>query len=402
MVFALTLHPPTPVGVADLLLRREGGDVLARLYYPAAPTHSAFIWPLYRPAWLPHRRSLNGFMSFVLSDLDTGIPKQPRGLLFRMLRWVVMGAGGVLSHLMLRVPAIWHARPALDGTPRVVLLSHGLGGTRAVYSSHALALAAQGFLVVAAEHSDGTASLTCTYEEGGVRSYRSYEGCGRKGERHPRVEHRCGELSALADFVCALAAGEALPHAPLLLYGGQALLGQLSGRVDVKELSVVGHSFGGATALALARRDARVATCVAHDPWLPALTGAPEALSLTARGPWPHPSSVLITLCESWMADGTHLPEDLRAALGAIRAGGGVAACAGLRGFNHHMISDASLAMKPGKRVSVLEAQKPVFAAVGVWCGSRAAVMEGGGERLLVETLGEGLLAVGLAHGEER
>ena len=405
MVFSLTPRPANPVGCADLLLSTPGGNVFARIYYPARPAGwlTSLLWRRHAaaPAWLPHPRSLDGFLSFVSSNLDTGLRIRPQGPLVSFLRrWLTSLAGGVF-YALARLPAVWHAQPAPGPPLPVVLFSHGLGGNRNAYSGHVLELAQHGSLVVCVEHSDGTSSLTHSFDNGRPGAWRYYEGCGLPGQRHTRIAHRVDELAALADVFCALAAGSQLPHSPRLLGSRQPLLQQLSGRVDTSRLAVVGHSAGGATVLAFARRDARVHRCVAHDPWLPALVGGP-ALAV-GGAPWTHRCSVLVTLCEAWMRNSNHNPDLLRAALAAIRAGGGVAECAGLKGCDHHVFSDTPLLAPGSRRTAALQAQQRIFAAAQAWLRADEAQLHQGGGDAVRALLGPSLvLPLDVPHGEEK
>jgi hypothetical protein len=65
----------------------------------------------------------------------------------------------------------------------VVLFSHGLGGYRSLYSMLCAELASQGYVVFAAEHSDGTASA-CRLAGGQVRARRGRQG-GSPGPGSP-------------------------------------------------------------------------------------------------------------------------------------------------------------------------------------------------------------------------
>lgn len=64
-------------------------------------------------------------------------------------------------------PALWHAPIAVPTKSQpekypVVIFSHGLGGTRFAYSSVCAEIASNGFIVVALEHRDQSASFTYT------------------------------------------------------------------------------------------------------------------------------------------------------------------------------------------------------------------------------------------------
>lgn len=357
--------PAAPVGVADLLVEYDGQRVLSRVYYPAAPLRSAW----FAPSWLPHSRSLGGFLTFLESELDSGKPRRRRGALGRVLHAFLLCCGGHLGRLALRIPAFWLAPAASGERLPAVLLSHGLGGNRCAYAAHACALAASGRVVVALEHRDGTASLT--RRDG---AWLPYAGCGPPGERHSRVALRLEELRAVADVLVALAEGRASPHSARLLGGPQLLVG-LAARLD-SHLIALGHSFGGATALAFARLDSRCVACVAHDPWLgPALAGAPAQL-WAAQQPWPRPCAVLVTLCEPWLREGTHGVAALAATCQAVRAGGGLVTCAGLAlPTSHKSVSDVVLLAPATAAAVAAQTHSRVFALIDDWLACSVALL---------------------------
>lgn len=301
--------------------------------------------------------------------MNSGALAPRRSLSGRVLqlakRWFLLPLLRLLSPAF--VGFIWRTPTALKAPPRpgdtcsVALLSHGLGGHRGVHVAHALDLVRRGFIVAAVEHGDGTAVQTSA--PGG--RWRRYQGCGPPGQRWTRVETRLRELAAVADVLAALQAREAPPHQPELLGGDLALLRQLLPPSAPLSFVVVGHSFGGATALEFARRDARVRAAVAHDPWLPALAGAgsPAAAAAAAGEPWPRPCAVLVTLCAPWLREGTHDPAAMAVTFAAIRAAHGVAVIAGLSDpCNHYTVLDVPL-MAPSGRAAVQQTQCRVFHA---------------------------------------
>jgi hypothetical protein len=149
-------------------------------------------------------------------------------------------------------------------------------------------------------------------------------------------------MSLVADVLTALASSTpTLPHhatvvwpsAPPSPLGAPSpcFLSQFRGRIDARALVAAGHSFGGATAIAFARADARIAAAVTHDPWLHACSP-----SDTAAAPWPHTPALLAVLCEPWAMSGAHDDAALRRVCAGLRAAGGTAAVTALRGSSHH------------------------------------------------------------------
>jgi dienelactone hydrolase len=334
------------------------------------------------------RSYCKGYSGFVNSDLLTG-PKPKKAGFQRLLQAVALA---MLELLVLVLGRLWARLPARPGAPLAppsvqapdaeadprdaapgaaaaalpcVVFSHGLGGTRTAYSGHACAFASSGRVVCALEHGDATAclaSIPARPPAAGARPAKGawllYGGCGSGAERWAKVARRCSEASLVLDLLQALAEqkpGTPLPHAPRVTWPERlpppplncpmpahgdasaafAFLEQFRGRVDTDALVAAGHSFGGATAIALARADARIAACVVNDPWLHAC-----APSDTAATPWRHPVALLVTLCEDWTVSKLHDEAAMARVRDGVRSGGGVAALVGQRGTTHISFGD--------------------------------------------------------------
>jgi platelet-activating factor acetylhydrolase len=285
---------------------------------------------------------------------------------------------------------------AAGGAPEkmpLVLFSHGLGGTRTAYAWHCCALASSGRLVAALEHSDETACVTrvpAAAARGSGRERKQgawlrYAGCGvgarrwskvrlrntiRRHDAHHthaacvasvQVAHRCAEMSLTLDALLALSQhGDADAHAdaaahaprhvtrvtwpasPRVPLGAPSFLAQFRGRIDADALVSAGHSFGGASAVSFARADARIAACVAYDPWLVACPPADAAAA-----PWAHPVALCMLLCEPWAQRMECGGPALRRVVAAARAGGGDASVAALAHTTHHSFADPSALLPP-------------------------------------------------------
>jgi predicted dienelactone hydrolase len=135
----------------------------------------------------------------------------------------VKALGSAVARLRSPTGARRDARPSKAGGPRpVILLSHGAGSCRFANASLAEVLASHGYLVVAPDHA-GTTTRDKVW------------GITHK-ERAQSVLDRPLDLSRVLDVLEERSAGD------------DPLLG---GLVDPGRIAVVGHSFGGATALAL-------------------------------------------------------------------------------------------------------------------------------------------------------
>ena len=280
----LPLAPPWPSRrgreVACAVMHVSSGDdvgppvdYLLRVYYPCAPTRGAE--PL--PYLLHGRATAAGFASFM---------RIPRAI-FDWLVYLPSRAWEADPDTAPVDPKAVAAAPG--GRLRLAVFSHGLGGTPDCYTAWIEALVDDGFVVMAPEHADGSAAYTIipgapgfayqplTREErGDVRlEYR---------RRHRQLKQRVEELRSAIDVAARLLVERPTPKkggaasdaraadvgaAPP---GDDALLLQLLLRDHVQDpaadgVVALGHSFGAASALALADRDRRVAGVVAYDAW---------------------------------------------------------------------------------------------------------------------------------------
>jgi len=111
--------------------------------------------------------------------------------------------------------------PAAPGAFPLVVYSHGRGGTRFIASCFTEVLASHGVVVAAADHSGDTAFDVFL---------------GTAVDERENLELRPRDVSAVLDAVLA----------------GDGDHGWLDGHVDAARIGIAGHSFGGATGLALA------------------------------------------------------------------------------------------------------------------------------------------------------
>lgn len=243
----------------------ERGGLFLRLYYPAekAKSEEQAVKSDRWVRWLPDGSYLPG-MSLVL------------GLwlwLVRFVMWMVSDD--------LRVPAVYGAAvaPAIASAQpiKLVLLSHGLGGNRFLYTTTCIELASHGFLVAALEHRDGSACRTYYYnsEEDATADRRTFiehlfVGLGDKhlAVRNAQVRERALECTRALDLLYQLQEGK-VPHGVHVLVPAAFSLSQLIGRLDMRDVTMMGHSFGAAAALvALASEPKRLRQGVLLDTWM--------------------------------------------------------------------------------------------------------------------------------------
>lgn len=141
-----------------------------------------------------------------------------------------------------------------EPSPRpVVVFSHGLGGDPHMYSSVRYALASHGFVVITPNHSDGSANFV-NLPNGEQLWYRPVPDMKYEKEyRSKQLMHRREELSALLSQL-----EEDTRNSQHALYG----------RLDMTRCAIVGHSFGGASAMLTGFMDARLSAVVSMDAWM--------------------------------------------------------------------------------------------------------------------------------------
>ena len=157
----------------------------------------------------------------------------------------------------------------IDSFP-LVSFSHGLGGTADIYSYQTMALAARGYVVLLVNHNDGSAPVV-RHVNGSLSSFDYKIGKlaaeGNHTEyvrlRRQKTDHRVEELISATEAFLALNEDDI----PELSQAG------VSFRNRLKNVTFMGHSFGGATALTAAKRRPDLASAViAHEPavnWMP-------------------------------------------------------------------------------------------------------------------------------------
>jgi pimeloyl-ACP methyl ester carboxylesterase len=162
--------------------------------------------------------------------------------------------------------------PGMQALP-VVIFSHGLGSNTDVYSYQLMALASAGYVVLSVNHRDGSAAViqnadgsfqTYDYELSTLWNQGLHEEYVRL--RRDKTDQRASEFLAATEAFLKLNDNDDNLEPALANIS-------LRGRLETDRVTFMGHSFGGATALAAAqRRPELVTTIVAHDPavdWMP-------------------------------------------------------------------------------------------------------------------------------------
>lgn len=194
----------------------------------------------------------------------------------------------------------------MPGTWPIVLFSHGLCGTRTMYSALCTELASHGFFVVAPEHADGSA--ICALDGEHLINYVPRA----QANREEQLEQRVRELSACWHMLSSIEKG------------------RFSHCLDFSSCLLMGHSFGGASVLCAASAAAFYgrSTVVVMDPWV-----GPAMRLIKAS---PSPVLAIMTCSMLWQPNAA----DVVRVLSAFGSKAQPALLAELEGARHQDVSD--------------------------------------------------------------
>ncbi|CAB3990535.1 Platelet-activating factor acetylhydrolase [Paramuricea clavata] len=258
------------VGCADYMWGSGVKGGFVRLFYPS-DDHDQNIHvdscETKKPFWLPHKEYAVGMIKYA---------KLPSWLLGNAFYWLLGSA---------RLDCYWNASlysPSssneTDSTQNnfqkfpCVVFSHGLGGSRCVYSSFCLELASYGYVVAAVEHRDKSASATYYLKEDApsfqdpqwIPYHRLTENEDEFQMRNSQVHQRAKECMQTLNFLEQLNEGQP----PKNLLGAEFDSPQFKDRLDLDKVSIMGHSFGGVTTIATLAKDKRFKCGIAMDAWM--------------------------------------------------------------------------------------------------------------------------------------
>ena len=270
----LTIFPTRPAQLES---------VLFTLYYPTSTPSSHFPWLGWHsvhPRWLSATvaQSALGYAAFAQKNpWIIALATRLVGGRLRLSAWL----GGELA------PS--QAGPTATAEFPLVVFSHGLAGTRTTYSQYCGELASRGLIVAAVEHRDGSTPATVIGGTNGrVLPYTHPDSvCSPKGApaldplafRAQQLLLRLKEVEAvLAVLAKVNAGGGAEVEAANVREGAHGKgakpldLAGWQGRVGMGEqLTMAGHSFGGATTLEVLRAGPKqfaFTRGIALDPWV--------------------------------------------------------------------------------------------------------------------------------------
>jgi len=145
-------------------------------------------------------------------------------------------------------------KSAIESYP-LVIFSHGLGGMRMQNTIQMEELASKGFIALAMDH-PFDANITI-FNDGSSADYRS----AIVGEvtteefwdiRLPQINTRVEDVSFVLDHIQEI----------------QVADDGFWSKIDLERVGIMGHSFGGGTAIVASSRDTRLDACIALDGWL--------------------------------------------------------------------------------------------------------------------------------------
>ncbi|XP_015267111.1 PREDICTED: platelet-activating factor acetylhydrolase 2, cytoplasmic [Gekko japonicus] len=247
---------PHAVGCTDVMVGQSPKGLFFRLFYPCISQEGAE-----QPSWIPRYEYYCGLADYMNMNRKWCAP----------LLSMTFGS--------CRIPVSWDApMKSSNNKYPLIIFSHGLGAFRTVYSSICAEMASRGFLVMALEHRDYSASATyfckmdseaLDFPEAPVQEeWLSYRGVPKDQKefyfRNPQLHQRANECIRGLKLIRNISGGKAAVN----LLHTDFDLSSLKDNVDLSRAAIMGHSFGGATAILTLVKEAQFRCAVALDAWM--------------------------------------------------------------------------------------------------------------------------------------
>jgi len=279
--FLLPPAGPYEVGFVDIMTEGPPTEsTYMRLYYPTRQKHD--LLPERCPNWTNDNTKF-GFIDFLhglvkkwpswVNSMDIKIIDVAKrsDYLFSWAFNPVMSFGWNILANDHKIPVIHQAQPMKQRFP-LVMFSHGLGCNRFAYSKICYDLCSEGFIVAAVEHREGSANFSRYTTAGRFHEIEHRKLTGRESSeeeykiRSGQILLRKDEVSRAFDLVLKINSGYDVVNRLEKETGFDLRLFKDSIQLD--NCYMMGHSFGGGTALLAASNHNQFKGVVALDPWL--------------------------------------------------------------------------------------------------------------------------------------
>ncbi|CAH1100663.1 unnamed protein product [Psylliodes chrysocephalus] len=259
-------HLPTATGpfipgCSDIMLDYNKTGLFLRLFYPTnVKKTDDENWSKWIP-WLPNHLYLIG-MSVTI---------KVRLYLLRLIFW---------WYGNYHIPVLYGEKVKTEENMKCIIFSHGLGGSRFLYSKISIDLASHGFLVACLEHRDNSSCHTYYYssQEDAAENKKTVIdfqhipfGENHYEKRNAQIKQRSIECIETIDFFKRLNSGT-VPKNILddveERKDNNFRLDDLVGKIDINNFTLFGHSFGAATVLYTLPKRKEIKQTVLLDPWM--------------------------------------------------------------------------------------------------------------------------------------